>query len=65
MTLSIFQFGSPEALAVIILSKELDHSKKSLINIQNIHNNEYYKRRLVRYLHPVARIRKVNKDFVR
>ena len=61
MTISIFQFAIPKALGVIILPKELDHPKKGLINIQNIDDNECFKRCLVRYLQPAnhdpARIR--------
>ena len=32
---------------------ELDHSKKGLINIQNIDDNECFKWSIVRYLNPV------------
>ena len=34
------------------LSKELDHPKKGLINIQNIDDNECFNWCIVRYLHP-------------
>ena len=51
----------------IKLSKELDHPRKELINIQNINDNECFKWRLVRYLNPAdhhrARTTKADKDF--
>ena len=51
----------------IKLPNELDHSRNGLINIQNIYDNEYFRKFLVRYLHPadpkLARITKVDKDF--
>ena len=34
------------------LPKKLNHSKKALINFQNIDDNEFFKSYLVRYLHP-------------
>ena len=50
------------------LLKELDLIK-DLIDIQNINDNIFFKRCLVRYLHPAehnpARIREANKDFAR
>ena len=51
------------------LPKQLGHSKKDLIDIHVINNNECFKCCLVRYLHPAdhnpARIRKVDKDFAK
>ena len=51
------------------LPKELDNPKKSLINIQNINDNECFKWCLFRYLHDAdhnpARMRKVDKHFAR
>ena len=48
-------------------SIELDHSKKGLINIQNIDDNECFKWSIVRYLNPPnhhpERITKVDQDF--
>ena len=45
--------------------KELDHPRKDLINIQNINDNECFKRCFVRYLHPTddspRRIKKIDK----
>ena len=51
----------------IKLPKELNHSKKALINIQNFDNDECFKWCLVRYLNPEdnypAKIRKIDKLF--
>ena len=51
------------------LPKELDHSRKGLINIQNIDDNERFSWCLARYLHCAdhnpASITKANKDFAR
>ena len=51
----------------IKLPKELHHTKKDLINIQNTDNNECFKWCLIRYLNPAyhnaGRIRKVDKLF--
>ena len=51
------------------LPKELDHSRKGLINIQNIDDNEHFNWCLVRYSHCAdhnpASITKANKDFAR
>ena len=48
-------------------SIELDHSKKGLINIQNIDDNECFKWSIVRYLNPPnhhpERITKVDQGF--
>ena len=53
----------------IKLSKELDHPKKGLINIQNTEGNECFKLCLVRYLnsadHNPARFTKADKGFVK
>ena len=50
----------------IRLPKELDHLKKSLINIQNLDGNKCFKWCLVRYLHPADYdTAKVDKDFAR
>ena len=49
------------------MSKELDHPKKGLTNIQNTVDSERFQWCLVRYLYPAdhnpRRIRKVDKDF--
>ena len=51
------------------MPKELDHSRKRYINIQNIDVNECFKWSIVRYLnaanHHPARITKADKDFVK
>ena len=51
----------------IKLSKELDHPRKGLINIQNIDDNKCFKWFLVKYLHPAdhhpARIKNADKIF--
>ena len=51
----------------IKLPKESDHTRKGLINIQNIDDKECFKWSLVIYLHPAdrnaARITKSDKDF--
>ena len=51
------------------LSKELDHPRKDLINVQNTDNNECFIWCLVRYLNPAEhnprRIPKADKDFVK
>ena len=53
----------------MVLPKELNHSRKGLINIENIDDNECFKWCLVRYLHPVdhnpKRITKANIDFAK
>ena len=51
------------------MPKELDHTRKALINIQNTDDNECFKWCLVRYLnlanyHP-TRITKADKDFAK
>ena len=54
---------------LVRLPKELDQPRKSLIDIQNIGNNECFKWCLVRYLQPEdhhpAKIAKANKDFAK
>ena len=51
------------------LTKELNHPREGLINIQNIDDNECFKWCLVRYLHPAdynpRRITKPNKNFTK
>ena len=53
----------------ITLSKELDHPRKGLINIQNTDNNECFKWCLVRYFNPAEynprRITKSDEDFAK
>ena len=51
------------------MPKELDHTRKALINIQNTDDNECFKWCLVRYLNPAnyhpTRITKADKDFAK
>ena len=53
----------------IKLLKELDHSRKGLINIQDTDDNEFFKWCLVRYLNPAdhhpAKITKADKNFAK
>ena len=49
----------------IKLPKELNHSMKGLINFQNIDDNESFKWRLVKYLHPADHPARIGIDFVR
>ena len=53
----------------IELPKELNQSRKRLINIQNINDNECFKWSIVRYLNPAnhhpARITKGDKNFAK
>ena len=53
----------------IKLLKELDHSRKGLINIKDTDDNEFFKWCLVRYLNPAdhhpAKITKADKNFAK
>ena len=64
---SISKYNPLAGSSCIKLLKELDHPKTGLIKIQNIDNNECFKRCLVRYLnhanHYQARITKADKGF--
>ena len=51
-TVSISKCNLLAGRSYIELHKELDHSRKGLINIQNIHDNKCLKLCLVRYLNP-------------
>ena len=42
----------------INLAKELNNSKKGLINIQNGDDSKYFKWYLIKYLHPVKELGK-------
>ena len=68
-TISISKYSPLAGNSYIKLPKELDYSKKGLINIQNTDDNESFKWCLVRYLNPAdhhpARITKTDKDFVK
>ena len=66
---SILKYNPLADSNYIKLPKELDHSSKGLINIQNIDDNDCFKWCLVRYLHLVdhhpERITKSDKDCAR
>ena len=68
-TISISKYNPLAGSTYIKLPKELDHSRKGLISIQNTDDNECFKWCLVRYLNPAdhhpARITKADKDFVK
>ena len=63
--ISITKYNPLAGSSYIKLSKELDHPRKRLIDIQSIDDNEYVKCCLVRYLNPAdhhpARITKLTK----
>ena len=68
--LLVFQKYNPfTSSSYIKLPKQLDHSRKGLINIQNTDDNECFEWCLVRYLNPVdhhpARTTKADKDFAK
>ena len=66
-TISISKYNRLNEISYIKLPKELDHSRKGLINIQDIDDNECFKWSVVRYLNPAdrnrARITKTDKEF--
>ena len=66
-TISISKYNCLAGGSYVNLQKKLDHSRKGLINIQNINGNECFKWCLVRYLNPTdhhpAIITNVDKDF--
>ena len=68
-SVSISKYNPLARSSYIRLPKELDHPKKTLINIQNIYDNEFFKSSLVRYLNPIdddpARITKTDKYFAK
>ena len=65
-TISISKYNLLAGSSYTKLPKELDHPRKSLINIQNTDDNECFKWCLVKYLnladHHPARITKVDKN---
>ena len=65
--INISKYNPLAASSYTKLPKELDHSKKGLINIQNIGGNECFKWCLIRYLNPAdhqpARTAKAGKGF--
>ena len=68
-TISISKYNPLAGSSYIKLPKELDHSKKGLINIQNIGDNECFKWSIVRCLNPTDHnpriITKPDKDFAK
>ena len=67
--ISIPKYNPLAGSSYIKLPKELDHSRKRLINIQNIDDNECFRLCLVRYVNPAnhhpARISKADKNFAK
>ena len=67
--ISISKYNPLSRSSYIKLSKELDHLRKGLIDIQNIDDNECFKWSTVRYLNPAnhrpVRITKADKDFAK
>ena len=68
-SISISKYNALNVSSYIQLPKELNHSRKILVNIENIDDNGYFKWYLVRYLHPVnynlKRIIKADNDFAK
>ena len=68
-TISISNYNPLSRGSYIKLPKELGHSRKLLINIQNIDDNECFKWCLLRYLNPAnhnpRKITKADKDFAK
>ena len=68
-TISISKYNPLPRSSYIKLSKELDHPRKGLFNVQNIDDNECSKWCLVRYLNPadhnIRKITKAAKDFAK
>ena len=68
-TISISKYNSLAGRSYIKLPKELDHSRKGLINIHSIDDSECFKWCLVRYLNPAdhnpRRITKSEKNFAK
>ena len=66
-TINISKYNHLAGSSYIKLNKIIRQSKKKLINIQNIDENEYFKWCLFRYLHHAdnypAKIGKADKDF--
>ena len=68
-TISISKYNSLAGSNYIKLSKELDHPRKGLINIQNTDDNQCFKWYLAKYLNPENHnpriITKADKDFAK
>ena len=67
--ISISKYNPLAGSSYVKLTKELDHARKGLINIQNIDDNKYFNWCIVRYLnltnHHQALIKKADKDFAK
>ena len=65
--ISISKYNPLAGSSYIKLSKELDHPRKGLTNIQNIDDNECFKWCIVRCLHPadLRRITNADKEFAK
>ena len=67
--ISISKYNPSAGSSYVKLTKELDHARKGLINIQNIDENKCFKWCIVRYLnltnHHQAIIKKADKDFAK
>ena len=67
--ISISIYNSLSGSSYINLPKELDHPRKGLINIQNIHDNKSFKWSLIRSFNPAdhnpARITKGDEEFTK
>ena len=65
--INISKYNPVTGSSYIKLPKELDQSRKGLINIKNIDDNECFKWCLFRYLHPIdrnsSRTTKIDNDF--
>ena len=65
--INISKYNPLDGSSCIKLPKELDHPRKGLISIQNINDNECFKRSIVRYSNPAdrnpTRIAKAGKYF--
>ena len=67
--INISKYNPLAGISYIRLSKELDHPRKSLINVQNIDDNKCFKLCLVTYVDPAdhhpVRNTKAGKDFAK
>ena len=68
-TVSISKYNLLAESSYIKLPNELDYTRKGLINIQNIDDNECFKSSIARYVNPAnhhpARISKSDQDFAK
>ena len=64
-TISVLKYNPLVGSSYIKLTKELDHPRKGLLNVQNTDDNECIKWCLVRYLNPANHNPKADKDFTK